>query len=104
MTVQEYQKFCSKGVITPNVEVNEGLIFGLGLAGESGEVCDILKKHFGHNKPLDYAHLAEELGDVLWYIANLCNEFHLDMEMVMLNNVNKLLLRYPDMYLKGETK
>ena len=41
----------------------------LGLAGESGECCDIVKKHKYQGHELDKEHLKDELGDVLWYIA-----------------------------------
>lgn len=41
----------------------------LGLIGETGEVCDIIKKAEWHGKDLDRDHLIEELGDVAWYAA-----------------------------------
>lgn len=44
---------------------------GLGIAGESGEVADYLKKVLGHGHDLDLMKLAKELGDVLWYVAAL---------------------------------
>lgn len=39
----------------------------LGLVGEGGEVCDLVKKHVLHGHALDKAKLIKELGDVLWY-------------------------------------
>ena len=48
----------------------EALLDGLmGLNGEAGECIDILKKHLFQFHPLDKEHLAEELGDVAWYLA-----------------------------------
>ena len=41
----------------------------LGLAGESGECCDIVKKNRFQGHELNKEHLIEELGDVMWYIA-----------------------------------
>ena len=41
----------------------------LGIMGESGEVADILKKHWFHGHDLNRGHLKEELGDLLFYIA-----------------------------------
>lgn len=68
----------------------------MGLAGECGEVVDLLKKHIWQGKDLDINDLIEEVGDVLWYIANLCNVNNITMEECMLTNVNKLKKRYPN--------
>lgn len=68
----------------------------LGLAGESGEVCDHLKKHFGQGHELNHAKLIDEAGDVQWYLALLCRELKITLEDLMLRNVQKLSNRYPD--------
>ncbi len=41
----------------------------MGLCGESGEVIDILKKHLSQGHELNKEKMAEELGDVAWYLA-----------------------------------
>lgn len=46
----------------------------LGFCGEAGELCDAVKKHRIYGKPLDKANIIEEVGDVLWYVVNLCEE------------------------------
>lgn len=68
---------------------------GLGIAGEGSEICDILKKHLYQGHELDRDHIAEEVGDVLFYIANLCNILNLNLEEVLDNNYKKLEKRYP---------
>lgn len=68
----------------------------MGLSGEVGELVDIFKKHIFHEKPLDDEHAIKELGDVLWYIALLCDAMGWDLETVMEINVRKLEERYPD--------
>lgn len=68
----------------------------MGLSGEVGELVDIFKKHIFHEKPLDDEHAVKELGDVLWYIALLCDAMGWDLETVMEINVRKLEERYPD--------
>lgn len=70
-------------------------IAGLGLAGESGEVADLIKKILGHGHQLDVDKIATELGDLLWYIAEICTTLQLDMENVAHQNLVKLQKRYP---------
>ena len=69
---------------------------GLGLAGESGEVADAIKKHLYQGHTLDLPHMKEELGDVLWYAALACKCGGFSMSDVMRGNIEKLKLRYPD--------
>ena len=71
-------------------------IAAMGLTGESGELVDYLKKWVGHGHPLDTDNVEKELGDVLWYIAELCNALGLDMGKSAQKNVEKLKARYPD--------
>lgn len=72
------------------------VIAALGLAGEAGEVADIIKKMAGHGHALDRERLKDELGDVLWYIAELSVAIGLTLEEVGLANVDKLRRRYPE--------
>lgn len=74
-----------------------GLLNGaLGLTGESGEVADIIKKGIFHEKGIDMEHLKKECGDVLWYLAMICESAGFTLDDVMGENVNKLIARYPD--------
>lgn len=68
---------------------------GLGLAGESGEVADLLKKHLHHGVSLDVEKLRKELGDVLWYVAHACNVMGWRLDEIAALNVAKLRTRYP---------
>ena len=72
--------------------------FALGLAGEAGEVVDDIKKRIFHGREVPMEHTKEELGDVLWYIANIATECHLSLEEILEENVEKLLARYPEKY------
>ena len=71
---------------------------GIGLATESGEFLDALKKTIFYGKQLDEVNLAEELGDLLWYIALAMNALDTDFEEQMQINIDKLKLRYPDKF------
>ena len=68
----------------------------MGLAGEIGEVIDIMKKHIYQGKELDITDVIEEVGDVLWYIANFCNVNNITMDECMESNIKKLRRRFPN--------
>lgn len=96
MTIKEYQSAAMR-TSSKTISENEHLLNGaLGLAGESGEVADIVKKAFMQGHPLDREHIAKELGDICWYIAETATAIGYDMETIMQMNVEKLMKRYPD--------
>lgn len=95
MTPNDYQKLAARtanGTHGPYTLAN----WALGLAGEAGEAADLIKKHVFHAHGLDKDKLVKELGDVLWYIANVAETLGVQLEDVMQKNVTKLLKRYPD--------
>ena len=69
----------------------------LGLSGESGEVAEKVKKLIrdkgGVLDDTVRADLGKELGDVLWYVAQLCSELGLSMSEVAQGNIDKLSSR-----------
>lgn len=71
-------------------------IFALGLAGETGEVIELVKKHIGHGHALDREKMCKELGDVCWYLATLAKACGIPLSEVAEKNVAKLRARYPD--------
>ena len=72
------------------------------LTSESGEVASEVKRFFAYNKSLDIGHIKEELGDVLWGIALMCDTLGIELEDVMRSNILKLEARYPDLCFKEE--
>lgn len=66
----------------------------MGLAGEAGEVVDELKKVHFHDKPYDRDKLLRELGDVLWYLAELATAHELSLQDVAHANLEKLRKRH----------
>lgn len=66
----------------------------LGMAGETGEVCDVIKKHLYQGHQINTNDLIKELGDVMWYIALMCNTFGFSLEQIMEANIEKLKRRY----------
>lgn len=96
MQINEYQQLAmrtSNGFLTPTGHLENG---ALGLAGEGGEVADLVKKHLFQNHPLDKQHIAKELGDLCWYIAETATAIGYDLEDIMQMNIDKLKARYPE--------
>lgn len=77
-----------------------------GLGGETGEVLEKLKKVLrdkdGRIDNTTREALCKELGDVLWYVANLASELKIPLDVVVRTNVRKLFKRQEDEKLHGE--
>lgn len=74
-----------------------GLLNGCqGLSGEAGELNDLVKKWIFHKKPLDREHMKKEIGDVCWYIADICHSMGFDLGEIFQMNIDKLKARYPE--------
>jgi NTP pyrophosphatase (non-canonical NTP hydrolase) len=67
----------------------------IGLQGELGEIADPLKKHLWHGHEVDLAHLQEEIGDVMWYLATLCTALDIALAETLIHSVEKLFRHYP---------
>lgn len=78
-------------------DINMALLLtgAIGMASESGELAEIVKKVVFQGKSLDVFHLMRELGDVMWYWINTCRALGLDPEYVIKENIVKLKARYP---------
>ena len=71
---------------------------GVGLAAESGEFLEIVKKMVFQGKPWtsdNREHLIIELGDVMWYVAQACMALDISFDEVIEGNIKKLEKRYP---------
>lgn len=95
MDLKEYQKKCNRTVKDFESEKEKILTWGLGIAGEAGDVAGCIKKTYIHNNEQKDG-IRENLGDVLWYTAVICNFFDWDMEDLFKENIEKLGKRYPN--------
>ena len=96
MDFKTYQKKARETAQYPDLGSNN-IYPTLGLVGEAGEVADKVKKVirdkngiFDNESKLG---IKKELGDVLWYISNLCTELNFNLDDVALQNLEKLKLR-----------
>lgn len=90
-----YQMAAQETAVYPGQGDFHGLAYAtLGLAGESGEVAEQVKKTWRNDNcevtPEREDAIEDELGDVLWYVAQMCNELGLDMSSVAKRNIKKL--------------
>ena len=67
----------------------------LGMQTESAEIADVYKKNIAYGKDLDLVNIKEEIGDLMWYIVNLCTLKGWDLEDIMQTNIDKLKARFP---------
>lgn len=92
-----YQRESRKTAIYPN-HGNNPIYPTLGLAGEAGEVANVVKKMWReHEGEIDAEHrkmIADELGDVLWYMAQLATELHVSLADIVRLNLAKIRTRY----------
>lgn len=96
MTMNEYQAAAqrtSRKDISPDSHLMNAM---LGLAGETGECCDLVKKCFYQDGRDIRESLLDELSDVLWYVAEAVSAMDWTLEDVARHNVDKLRRRYPE--------
>lgn len=72
-----------------------------GLAGEAGELTDLIKKDLFHGVPADSDKVLKELGDVLYYVTRVAHYYGFDLETVADTNYQKLAARYPKGFVEG---
>ncbi len=96
MDANEYQKRAMT-TLNPALGKKDVLINSvMGLCGESGEAIDIVKKWLAQGHALDKEHLAKELGDIAWYLAEAATALDLSLGDILQANLDKLEKRYPD--------
>lgn len=99
MELREYQEKASRtlarlGKLYP--DDNAHMIFGI--MTELGELSDAFKKNMAYGKPLDITNVQEEIGDIMWYIANFCNLHDFVLSDILDTNIAKLEVRYPEKF------
>ena len=100
MDLDHYQK---EALRTDRIPTHDGTDYDLsrivpmlGLAGESGQLLSEYKKHLrdGEAHQLFKERVSEELGDLLWYVANVASKFDLTLEEIATANLAKVRARW----------
>jgi len=90
----------------PGQNVKDDLTFGtahllhmaIGVAGESGELLDAVKRCAIYGKELDMENVVEELGDLMFYMQGIMQSLGITQETVIIRNKLKLVKRYESGY------
>lgn len=98
MEMNEYQRLSQRTMPTEGAEGHTAMNksnYAMGLAGESGELVDLIKKevHHGHEPQIDK--IKGELGDVYHYLAGIATMYGFTLEEIAEHNIDKLEKRYP---------
>lgn len=90
LTFQEYEN----QALTYKLDTETLQSILLGVCGEAGEIAELFKKHFrGDYVEIPRGSLANEIGDVLWYLNALANEYGLTLSGCAELNITKLQSR-----------
>lgn len=106
MELEEYQEGAAETAIFPNelpdfIEVGQ-VYTVLGEAGETGEVAEKLKKAIREDDETYIEEMRAEVGDTLWYLSQVCEEFDWELENIAEDNLAKLSDRRERGQLTGE--
>jgi len=95
MTFDEYQELARRTQNKDLTYVQRQYHALHGLVSEVGEIHGLFQKIYqGH--PLSLDDLEKEIGDLLWFVAELCDVYDWSMGDVAVENIEKLKKRYPE--------
>ena len=102
ITIEEYQEFTQSTFIVPDSVAESYLAFGL--VAEAGELAGQYAKYLRND--FDFMELdkrvRKELGDMMYFIVQLCNYYEWDVRDVMQENKDKLLKRLRENKIRGD--
>jgi len=96
MQIKEYIEQSGRTCAKLNNLQEDNFHMILGMLTEVGEMADVFKKNLAYNKDIDWINVEEELGDLMWYVANFCRINNFNLNKILDINIEKLKLRYPN--------
>ena len=108
MKIENFDRYQQESRKTWNViPMNHSIVYPtMGMVNEAGEVAGKVKKIFrdrgGEITDADRQALKKELGDVLWYLAQICTELDLSLQEVAEANLIKLFSRLERGQIRGD--
>ena len=101
MNLDHYQELANRTAKVYETTSANLIHAALGIATEGGEFTTEVKRHAIYEKNLTpemQAHMIEELGDLMWYIALAAHHLETPLSTICRGNINKLFKRYPEKY------
>jgi len=97
MTLEEYQADVLR-TMNPSLGTDKEAMayYAMGVSREASEAGDEVIKYIGQGHILDKDHIAEELGDTLWFLVAYAHKLGYTLNDIMNRNVDKRQHRYPD--------
>lgn len=89
---QELAKTTAKKEEDPDKEI---CFWGLGVVGEAGDISSCIKKLVFHKNESIKEGIRENIGDMMWYTAMICNFFNWNLQEILNENIEKLKKRHP---------
>lgn len=95
INLKEYQEI-AKTTAKKDFQTKEEEImcWGLGITGEAGDIASCIKKTYAHKKDVKEG-IKENIGDMMWYTAMICNFFGWNFDEILKQNIEKLKKRFP---------
>ncbi len=94
VNIKEYQETCKMTAKKCENDKLEICNWGLGLAGEAGDVVSCIKKVVFHENEMIKDGIRENVGDMMWYTAMICNFYDWSLDEILGENLEKLEKRY----------
>lgn len=104
MKISEYQKRAYTSLNDHESDKDRNLNWLIGLSEEAGEVLNMFKHHYWGGEEVNKEELAQELGDVLWYLSAVASHNGIDLEASAELNILKLENRYKSGYSEADSQ
>lgn len=94
VNIKEYQELCKTTARKCESDELEICNWGLGLVREAGDVASCIKKVVFHKNETIKDGIRENIGDMMWYTAMICNFYGWNLDEILNENLEKLKKRY----------
>ncbi len=98
ITIEEYQELSKRTNAKLETPLMDNIHMIIGMQTETAEISDVFKKHIAYGKEIDWVNIKEELGDLMFYVVNMCNNNSWDLRDILTTNIEKLQARFPEKF------